>query len=140
MIKVKNEIMNEITVGAMNKLIECKLPAATSFRVMNIIKEFNPILKMVREAYNKIIEKYAEKDANGQMKFATNPDGSAIQGRVHIPQAVQADYMKEVQDLNAVEVTLNADPINPADLGATALIEPSVFMVLDWLFTTQDKK
>lgn len=131
MIKIKNALLNENTVTALNKLIEKEIPVKTAFKITQIIKEFNPLLDTVRTAYNKILEKHSEKDEAGKPKLAVDEKGKPMPGKVVVKD--QKAFVEALKELYDIESTINQEPITIDDLGAIK-IEPLVLMGIDFMF------
>lgn len=68
--KLKNIIvMSPSFVHSMEKLIKKELPVKDCFALAKVTKEINEILSVIDSAKKAIVDRFAEKDENGKLKF-----------------------------------------------------------------------
>ena len=67
-IKIKNSQLNPDTIQALNTLIELDINAGSAFRLTRIIKEISSIVDDKLKMEKRILEKWTEKDENGNTK------------------------------------------------------------------------
>jgi hypothetical protein len=136
MIKVKNIQLNEKTIDALNLLLDKEIPIKASFSLSMIAQELAPIVKLVQEKYNKILEKYAEKDKDGKVKYAVDSEGKEIPNKLMIK--TEENFIKEMDELYNIENTINADNIYIEDLGNID-VKPITLMTLNFMLKSKDK-
>ena len=75
-IKVKNSELSNETITALNSLIDTDINATCAFRLTRIIKELSSIVDDKAKLEKKLIEKYTQKDEDGNPTQVLNEDGS----------------------------------------------------------------
>lgn len=100
-IVVKNSQLTNETITALNTLIDLDINANAAFRLTRIIKEVSSIVEDKVKMEKKILEKWMDKDENGQPKPVLNEEGSVVDGAVNITN-VDA-FSQEMQSLLEVE-------------------------------------
>lgn len=71
--KIKNlTAMNPMFVPALDKLIKKDLPVKTCFSLAKMVKEINDNLEIIDKAKLAIVDKYAQKDEDGKIRFQDN--------------------------------------------------------------------
>ena len=130
-IKLKNSQLNNDTIEALNSLIEMDINAGAAFRLTRIVKEISSIVEDKLKTEKRILDKYTEKDQNGNPTIAKNAEGEVIQGAINLTNP--DEFTKEMSELMEVEVVLQNDKLNFDDLGlSTAKIKDLIR--LDFLF------
>jgi hypothetical protein len=130
-ITVKNSELNEKSISAINNLLSVDINASTAFKLSRIIKEISSIFEDKKMLSDKLIDKWAERDDDGNMKIAEDELGNPIPGSVVIKDI--KSFNSEMEDLDSVENVLQYDKIEFDDLGLeTAKIQD--IMILDFLF------
>jgi len=114
MILVKNSQLNKQTVEALNSLLELNLPAKIAFQLMRIVKELSSLLDDKIKIEKKILDKYMERDENGNPIQATDENGNPIQNAVKIYDI--QNFNSELEELNSIEIEIPFDKINFEDL------------------------
>ncbi len=113
-IKIKNSELSSETISALNTLIDTDINATCAFKLTRIIKELSSIVEDKAKLEKRLIEKYTEKDENGQPTKVYNQDGSLVEGAVNLtnPEAFQ----NEMNDFLELENEIPYDKINFEDL------------------------
>lgn len=131
MITIKNSQLNNDTISALNTLIDLDINAITAFKLMKIVKEVSSLLETKLSLEKKIMEKYLQKDSEG------NPiPGRDEYGNV-IPDSFLVDnpekFNQDMLDLMLYENNINHEKIKFEDLGLeTAKVKDLI--KLDFLF------
>lgn len=128
---VKNSQLTNETIGAINTLIELDINATVAFRLTRIIKELSSIVDDKLKMEKKILEKWMQKDENGNAVPAVDEQGNVIDGAVNISD-VDA-FTQEMQSLMDLENEVPYEKINFDDLNLqTAKVRD--LMKLEFLF------
>lgn len=130
-IKFKNSQLNEETIQAINNLIEIDINASIAFRLTRIIKELYSIIEDKSKMEQRIIDKWVERDENGNPVPGKDKDGNILPDSVNLkdPQA----YIQEMNTLMETENEIPFDRINFEDLNLkTAKV--SDLIKLEFLF------
>lgn len=128
---VKNSQLTNETIGAINTLIELDINATVAFRLTRIIKELSSIVDDKLKMEKKILEKWMQKDENGNAVPAVDEQGNVIDGAVNISD-VDA-FTQEMQSLMDLENEVPYEKINFDDLNLqTAKVKD--LMKLEFLF------
>ena len=114
MILVKNSQLDKQTVDALNVLLELNLPAKIAFQLMRIVKEVSSLVDDKIKLEKKILDRYMEKDENGNPVQATDEQGNFIPNAAKINNIQK--FNSELEDLNSVETELPFEKINFEDL------------------------
>jgi mannose-6-phosphate isomerase class I len=113
-IKVKNSELSNETITALNSLIDTDINATCAFRLTRIIKELSSIVDDKAKLEKKLIEKYTQKDEEGNPTQVLNEDGTVVGGAVNITSPEQ--FQGEMADLMEIENEIPYDKINFEDL------------------------
>lgn len=113
-IVIKNSQLNGEAIKTLNDLIELDINASTAFRISRIIKEVSSIVEDKLEAEKRILNKWVDRDENGNPIIPKDEDGNPIEGSVNITDV--ESYTKEMKELMDIENTINHDKINFEDL------------------------
>lgn len=130
-IKFKNSQLNEDTIKAIDNLIEININASIAFRLTRIIKELYSIIEDKSKMEQRIIDKWVERDENGDPVPGKDKDGNILPDSVNLkdPQA----YIQEMNTLMETENEIPFDKINFEDLNLkTAKV--SDLIKLEFLF------
>jgi hypothetical protein len=113
-IKIKNSELSSETISALNTLIDTDINATCAFRLTRIIKELSSIVEDKAKLEKRLIEKYTDRDENGQPTKVYNQDGQEVEGAVNLtnPEAFQ----NEMNDFLELENEIPYDKINFEDL------------------------
>ena len=113
-IKVKNSELSNETITALNSLIDTDINATCAFRLTRIIKELSSIVDDKAKLEKKLIEKYTQKDEDGNPTQVLNEDGSVVDGAVNLTNPEQ--FQGEMFDLMEIENEIPYEKINFEDL------------------------
>lgn len=97
-----NELMN--AAPALKELSEKNFMGATTFKIARLIREVDKEIKTFEEERMKIVNKYGEKDENGEL--ASQEDGT-----VKIIEDKINECNQELVDLLNAEVEINAEKL-----------------------------
>lgn len=127
----KNSQLTSETIEALNKLLDVDINANVAFRLMRIIKEISSIVEDKNKMEQIIINKYAEKDENGNLTQTKDENGNTIEGGVTI--ADMNSFSKEMSNLMETENEIEYDRINFEDLNLK-IAKIKDLIRLDFLF------
>ena len=128
---VKNSQLNTETVNALNFLIDLDIKASTAFRLSRIIKEISSIVEDKLKMEKRILDKWVEKDEDGNPKQALDNNGQVIEGAVNLTEP--ESFTQEMQSLMDIENEIPFEKINFEDLELqTAKVKD--LMKLEFLF------
>jgi len=113
-IKVKNSELSNETITALNSLIDTDINATCAFRLTRIIKELSSIVDDKAKLEKKLIEKYTQKDEEGNPTQVLGEDGSVVDGAVNLTNPEQ--FQGEMSDLMEIENEIPYEKINFEDL------------------------
>lgn len=113
-IKVKNSELSNETITALNSLIDTDINATCAFRLTRIIKELSSIVEDKSKLEKKLIEKYTQRDEDGNITQVLNEDGSVVEGAVNITNPEQ--FQNEMSDLMEIENEIPYEKVNFEDL------------------------
>jgi hypothetical protein len=103
---------------ALNALMTQPLPAVTSFRLIDLLKQVKGKLDSYNEARNKLIVKYSP------------PPGE--DGTVQVPSSAMPDFMAELQPMVMEEIELTFTPIKIDEIKDCKMSTVDM-AVLEWL-------
>lgn len=122
MIKLKlGDLVN--SVGILQRLAQMDFKAKTSWQVSKLLTAAEKEIQTFNEARMKVVQKYGEKDANGEL--ITNEEGNC-----QIPAEVGNDFANEINELLMSEVELNVSSIPLEDLD-TADFKPTDMVIME---------
>jgi hypothetical protein len=128
---VKNSQISNETIQALNLLIELDIKASAAFRLTRIIKEVSSIVDDKLKMEKRILEKWMEKDENGNPIPPKDANGNVVEGAVNITN-VEA-FTAEMQSLMDIENEISYEKINFDELNLqTAKVKD--LMTLEFLF------
>ena len=131
MINVKNSQLDTQTLDVINKFIEQEIKASAAFKLSRIIKELSSIIDDKVKQEKRILEKWCEKDENGNILIPKDGEGNPIPNSVKISD--MALFNQEMTDLMNVDNVINYDKLAFEDLGLqTASIKDII--KIDFLF------
>lgn len=111
---VKNSELSSETISALNSLIDTDINATCAFRLTRIIKELSSIVEDKAKLEKKLIEKYTEKDENGNPTLVYNQEGQVVDGAVNLTNP--EEFQTEMANLMEIENEIPYDKINFEDL------------------------
>lgn len=111
---VKNSELSSETISALNSLIDTDINATCAFRLTRIIKELSSIVEDKAKLEKKLIEKYTEKDENGNPTLVYNQEGQVVDGAVNLTNT--EEFQNEMANLMEIENEIPYDKINFEDL------------------------
>ena len=114
---IKNSQLGPETMESLDKLTDLDINAAIAFKLTRIIKEISSIVEDKIKMEKRILDKYSEKDEEGNVINPKNEKGDTIQGAVNITN--MDNFSSEMKDLMEVENEIPFDAIQFEDLGLT---------------------
>lgn len=130
-IKVKNSQLNNDTISALNTLIDMDINAGSAFRLTRIIKEISSIVDDKIKLEKRILDKWVEKDQNGEMIKPTDETGAVVEGAVNIKDV--ESFTREMDALMNTENDIPYEKIKFEDLNLTTA-KVKDLIKLDFLF------
>jgi hypothetical protein len=128
---IKNLQLGSETMESLNKLTDLDINAAIAFKLTRIIKEISSIVEDKVKMERRILDKYSEKDEEGNVISPKDEQGNLIQGAVNITD--MDSFSSEMKDLMEVESEIAYERINFEDLNLkTAKVKD--LMKLEFLF------
>ena len=128
---VKNSQLSNETIQALNLLIELDIKASAAFRLTRIIKEVSSIVDDKLKMEKRILEKWMEKDENGNPITPKDGEGNPVEGAVNITNV--ESFTAEMQSLMDIENEIPYEKINFDELNLqTAKVKD--LMTLEFLF------
>jgi hypothetical protein len=128
---IKNSQLSNDTIEALNTIIDLDINASSAFRLTRIIKELTSIVDDKLKMEKRILEKWVERDENGDPVQAKDASGNIIEGAVNISD-VEA-FTQEMSQLLEIE---NEIPFERMDFEELNLQTAKVkdLIKLDFLF------
>ena len=128
---IKNSQLGPETMDSLHKLTDLDINAAIAFKLTRIIKEISSIVEDKVKMERRILDKYSEKDEEGNIINPKDEQGNPIQGAVNITD--MDNFSSEMKDLMEVESEIGYERINFEDLNLkTAKVKD--LMKLEFLF------
>ena len=128
---IKNSQLGPETMESLDKLTDLDINAAIAFKLTRIIKEISSIVEDKVKMERRILDKYSEKDEEGNVINPKDEQGNLIQGAVNITD--MDNFSSEMKDLMEVESEIGYERINFEDLNLkTAKVKD--LMKLEFLF------
>ena len=128
MSKVEVKLMAGEVVPRLNglkKLVEKDLPIKAAYRLSRIIKAYQDEAKTYEESRLKLINKYCKKDKEGS---PVTKDGV-----YHFDPKGRAAFDKEMQNLFATAITIEAAPLSLGELEGTEVSASDLLLLGDFL-------
>jgi hypothetical protein len=128
---IKNSQLGPETMESLDKLTDLDINAAIAFKLTRIIKEISSIVEDKVKMERRILDKYSEKDEEGNIINPKDEQGNPIQSAVNITD--MDNFSSEMKDLMEVESEIGYERINFEDLNLkTAKVKD--LMKLEFLF------
>ena len=131
MIKIKNSQINSEVIGIINMLLDKELPASTSFKLMKIVRDLTPIIDDKSKLETKILEKWVERDSEGNVIRPYDNDGNVIPDSFRVKDVNL--FNKEMFDFMDFEHELPYEKIEFESLGLDK-IKPIDLLKIEFLF------
>ena len=113
-----NDILNSIPI--FREISNKSLPIKTAYQLARLIRELDRESTTFDESRRKIIEKYAERDENGE--FKQTDEGNII----IMPEQINA-CNQEMAELLDTEIEINVEPIEIESLASIELTPAQMF-------------
>lgn len=115
------------TINVLGELNNAKLPVKVAYAITKNINKINSELKAYNEEKTKLIDKYAEKDEEGELK--TNEIGNVILKEEHIE-----DWNRDIGELLSIENEIDIHMIQLDDLlNSNYNISPAELTAIDFM-------
>jgi ATP-dependent Zn protease len=111
---VKNSQLTDDTISALNTLIDLDIDAKSAFRLTRIIKEISSILEDKLKMEKRILEKWVQKDEQGNVVPVKDEQGNVVNGAVNITDP--DSFSQEMSNLMDVENDIPFEKIKFDDL------------------------
>lgn len=122
--KLKNEVLVN-SVQVLRKLNNAELPVRVSYKLAKNIKSIEKELNIYEEEKQKFINKYCEKDDEGNNKI--NEDGT-------IKIIDTEKWNKDIKELLDIEAEINIEKINIDELAKSDLkLTPAELALIDYM-------
>jgi len=115
-----SELMDSASV--MQQLAKKPMKTKAAFQTARMMREIEKEYSLFQESRKGLIDKYAEKDENGEPKADEN-------GNYTVPKNRIEDFNKELKEMLDQTLSLNVEPISIEDLGE-ADFTPAEMMLL----------
>lgn len=115
-----SELMDSASV--MQELAKKPMKTKAAFQTARMMREIEKEYSLFQESRKGLIDKYAEKDENGEPKTDEN-------GNYTVPKNRIEDFNKELKEMLDQTLSLNVEPISIEDLGE-ADFTPAEMMLL----------
>lgn len=130
-IKVNNSQLNNETIQALNTLIEMDINANAAFKLTRIIKELSSIVDDKLKMEKRILDKWIEKDAEGNAVRPKDAEGKEVEGAVNITN--MENFGQEMTALMEVENDIPFEKLKFDDLNLQSA-KVKDLMKLEFLF------
>ena len=108
--KLKNEVFNEATYQALDKLVNQDIDVSITWDIKKNIGLINPIVTNLNDMQQKIAQKFSKKDKDGKQIHMKDKNDKPIRGRILI-EDINA-YNKEIDKLMNIENEVDIIPID----------------------------
>lgn len=120
--------------AALNEIIPQQMNYRTSLKISQNIKGIQAALTDYQEEMNKLMEKYVQKDENGNfIQTEDNPGFYKL-----IPETIK-DFNRDRDELNQFEVEINIYTISPEEM-ENIKISPAAITSIGFMIETSDKE
>lgn len=120
--------------AALNEIIPQQMNYRTSLKISQNIKGIQAALTDYQEEMNKLMEKYVQKDENGNfIQTEDNPGFYKL-----IPKTIK-DFNRDRDELNQFEVEINIYTISPEEM-ENIKISPAAITSIGFMIETSDKE
>lgn len=131
MIIIKNSQLTNDTVQSINLLLDLNLPIKVAFKLARIIKEISSLIDDKLKLERKILDRYVEKDQNGNPLPGVDENNNPIPNTFKIADI--PNFNSEMEELNAIETELPFEKLQIEDLNISS-IKVRDLMKLEFLF------
>jgi hypothetical protein len=115
-------------IPALKEIVKVPLPVRASFRVARLIRQVEAAVQDVEAARLRLVERFAERDAEGKYTPARDAEGKPVEGSVNVTDP--EGFRLEFAELLGMETGIAADPLSLADLGEKIDLSPAVLLGL----------
>lgn len=120
--------------AALNEIIPQQMNYRTSLKISQNIKGIQAALTDYQEEMNKLMEKYVQKDENGNfIQTEDNPGFYKL-----IPETIK-DFNRDRDELNQFEVEINIYTISPEEM-ENIKISPAAITSIGFMIEASDKE
>lgn len=115
MITIKNSQLNNDTIASLNNLLDTNIKASAAFKLMRIVREISNLVEDKLKMEQKILEKYTEKNEDGNPMPVFNEKNEKIEGAVKITDI--SLFQNEMDNLLNSETQIAHDTLPFEELG-----------------------
>lgn len=131
MIVVRNAQLGQDTIKSLNLLLDLDLPTKAAFSLVRIMKELSSIIDDKIKLEKKILDKYVERDLEGNPVFGQDENGNTIPNTFKIND--MSAFNSEMEELNTIETELPFEKLDVESLDLPS-IKVRDLMKLEFLF------
>lgn len=110
--------------SAVSKLVGTALPPKTAFQIKKLVQNLESELAIFEEMRKNLIEEYATRDENGEIKVAEN-------GNIFLDPTRTTEWQSKFSDLSMLETSLPLPAISLTELGDKVELSASDLIALD---------
>jgi len=131
MITVINSQLGQDTIKSLNLLLDLDLPTKTAFSLVRIMKELSSIIDDKIKLEKKILDKYVERDLEGNPILGQDQNGNPMPNTFKIID--MSAFNSEMEELNSIETELPFERLDADSLDLPS-IKVRDLMKLEFLF------
>jgi hypothetical protein len=131
MIIIRNSQLGQDTIKSLNLLLDLNLPTKTAFSLVRIMKEISSIIDDKIKLEKKILDKYVERDIEGNPVLGKDENGNSIPNTFRINEI--DSFNSEMEELNSIETELPFEQLKIEELDLPS-IKVRDLMKLEFLF------
>ena len=127
------QIRSKDFARALRMLMQIRaLPTVTSTNIVKIFKFLQEEEKTVKELYDRIIDDYVEKDADGKIVFAKDEEGNEMPGFLKVLPGKSDELDAKIAEFDAQEVQVPRSHLNLEHVAQA--LSPHEIMILEPLW------
>jgi hypothetical protein len=115
-------------IPALKEIVKVPLPVRASFRIARLIREVEAAVQDVEAARLRLVERFAERDSEGNYTPALDAEGKLVEGSVNVTNP--EGFRREFAELLGMETGIAAEPLSLVDLGEKVDLAPAVLLGL----------
>jgi hypothetical protein len=119
------------SIQPLGELVGMELPASGALLLSRTAKKVQTEIDTANETRKKLVDKYTQKNEDGNVQHPVDKDGKPIEDQVVITDP--ALFNKELTELFSTEIDLDVSAIDIKNLGDVH-VKPATLIALDWLF------
>lgn len=115
------------SVSVMQELAKKPMKTKAAFQVARLLREVEKEYTLFQEARKNLIEKYAERNTNGELKVDSD-------GNYNVPKEKIEPFNEELKEVIEQNITLNAEQININDLEEANFTPSEMILLLPFIY------